>query len=148
MAAKPRAPEWLKQKRLRRAVCQAGPDALAPGLPPSSFGWQRGQVGSWRIRGPQRAPTYRELFKGSFQTAIAFAIEDTDRDDWAALCEGIQEAIEFLFEQLQFGFHQATLQIGDVLPPSVEKSTWSDALPLAHKPRGHLSQFSLVKVAR
>ena len=62
--------------------------------------------------------------------------------------QGIQEAIEFLCEQLQFGLHQSTLQIGDVLPLSAEKRTWSDALPLAHKPRGHLSQFSLVKVAR
>ena len=54
MAAKHRAPEWLKPTWLCRAACQSGPNALAPGLPPSSFGWQRCQVGTWRLRGPQR----------------------------------------------------------------------------------------------
>ena len=61
--------------------------------------------------------------------------------------QGIQEAIEFLVEQLQFGLHQATLPSGDVLPLSAETSTRSDAQPLAHKQRGHCSQFFLVRTA-
>ena len=60
---------------------------------------------------------------------------------------GIQEAIEFLVEQLQFGLHQATLPSGDVLPLSAETSIWSGAQPLAHKQRGHCSQFFLVRTA-
>ena len=38
--------------------------------------------------------------------------------------QGIQEAIEFLLEQLQLGLHQATPRSGDVLPLSAEKRPW------------------------
>ena len=37
---------------------------------------------------------------------------------------GIQEAIEFLLEQLQLGSHQATPRSGDVLPLPAEKRPW------------------------
>ena len=38
--------------------------------------------------------------------------------------QGIQEAIEFLLEQLQLGSHQSTPRSGDVLPLSAEKRPW------------------------
>ena len=41
---------------------------------------------------------------------------------------GIQEAIEFLLEQLQLGLHQATPRSGDVLPLSAEKRPLVDPL--------------------
>ena len=42
--------------------------------------------------------------------------------------QGIQEAIEFLLEQLQLGLHQATPRSGDVLPLSAEKRPLVDPL--------------------
>ena len=55
------------------------------------------------------------------------------RSEWRFICttspsaQGLQGTIEFLFEQLQFGPHQATLQSGDALPLSAEKRNWSDS---------------------
>ena len=55
------------------------------------------------------------------------------RSEWRFICttspsaQGLQGTIEFLFEQLQFGPHQATRQSGDVLPLSAEKRNWSDS---------------------
>ena len=55
------------------------------------------------------------------------------RSEWRFICttspstQGLQGTIEFLFEQVQFGPHHATLQSGDVLPLSAEKRNWSDS---------------------
>ena len=55
------------------------------------------------------------------------------RSEWRFICttspstQGLQGTTEFLFEQVQFGPHHATLQSGDVLPLSVEKRNWSDS---------------------
>ena len=73
------------------------------------------------------------------------------RSEWGFIgttspsAQGLQEAIEFLVEQLQFGPYQAILQSGDVLPLSAEKRHWSDSTSTACMVPDAITQSQVVE---